>query len=113
MKEKDQRKIPQLFRAVERDSSPKVYFGYLISDDGFNFVCFASHDGDDSHFKERVLEKKEFNFSKINKEEFWANVRGSVSKMLRNAEDLKLDYEAAVYNHSYASDKLKEIMGES
>lgn len=56
----DRRKIPKLFRAVEKTSRPTIFHGYLVGDDGFNFISYSVHDGDESIFKERVRAKNGF-----------------------------------------------------
>jgi hypothetical protein len=109
-KRADRRKIPELFRAVEKDDRPTVYYGQLISDDWFNFVSFSCHDGDESHLKERVLEKSKFNFSKIDKTDFDLHARRCLHRMKREAEDHRLELDAAEHKHKYATERFQEIV---
>lgn len=107
----DRRKIPQLFRAVERDERPTVYFGILISDDLFNFVSFSCHVDDGSHLRERVLRKSEFVFSRADRAEFELHARSAIQRMKRETEDKKLELEAASYKQEYAEAKFSEVLG--
>ncbi len=107
---KDVRKIPSLFRATEKDERPNTYYGFLVSDDGFNFVCFATVCGEGSHFKERTLSKRDFSFSKLDKNDFELHARVAVSTMEKGASDKKMDYEAADFHLAYAKQKLQKIL---
>ena len=106
----DKRKIPQLFRAVEKDSDPEVFYGSLISDDGMNFVCYAMHTGEGSIFKERVLDKHKYTFGKIDADDFGLHVRRVIFRMEKEASDKKLEFEAAVHTSEFAHKKLIEIL---
>lgn len=108
---KDQRKIPDLFRAVWREDKGSTYFGHLISDNGDNLVCFASHDGEESIFKERVLKKSEFSFSKIDTDDFALWTRRALRKMSNDVSEAKMCFEATDHDFSYAQMKFKQIVG--
>ncbi len=105
----DKRKIPKMFRAVEKGKDPTRWFGVLVSDDGFNFICFAAHDGDASHFKERCLRKSEFNFELISKEDFSLHARKGIHNMKKEMFDKRLDFEAAEHKAEYAETKFQEL----
>lgn len=109
----DLRKIPLLFRAVEKDDNyPKVYFGFLISDDNYKFVSYSAHNKEGSHFIERVLQKNEFSFSKITADEFELNCRIAVSTMKNESFDKQLEFESSDFKAKFADKKLTEILGE-
>lgn len=111
-KKPDLRKIPQLFRAVEKGTyNPRSYYGFFISDDYYNFVSYSSHDKEGSHFKERVLEKREFSFSKISADEIELNCKIAIHNMKKEMTDKLLDYEAAQHNANFAEKKLNEMLG--
>lgn len=107
---KDVRKITEYFRAVEKDTDPTTFYGHLISDDGFNVVCFSSHDKESSHLKERVLEKREHNFTKINIMEFEYHARKAIFTMKEDSSDKKFLFEAAQHNCDFAEQKLYELV---
>lgn len=107
----DKRKISKMFRAVERDDRPKTYYGLLVSDDYFRVVCFAAHDGDQSHFKERVLLKREYSFTEITKSDLEMHVRRSLYTMDKDKTDKQMEFEAAEANSAYAREKFKEMIG--
>lgn len=107
----DKRKIPELFRAVEKDDRPRAYYGELISDDGRNFVSISCRDDDESHLKERILSKSDFIFTRIDKTVYERFARPCVARMKREAEDHKLNYEAAIYNAQHAEELMKAITG--
>lgn len=105
----DRRKIPEIFRAVERDDRPVTYYGVLISDDGFNFVCFGTHDGPEAHLKERVLSKGKFNFSRASWEDFQLPATIALSRMKREVKDRELELDAASHRAEFARAKLDEL----
>lgn len=108
----DKRKIPEFFRAVQKEKSPNtVYYGKLIEDGTKNFVCFAAHNGDSSVLKERVLAKNDFNFSKISLDDFCFHVRPALARMEKEAFEYKLEFEAHEYNHTFAKKKFYDIVG--
>lgn len=107
----DNRAIPRLFRAVERSEHPKIFYGSLMSDDGVNVVCFACHDGEESHVMERVLLKSKFNFSEISVEEFSIQARPALHVMKQNTLKFRFELDAAVDNERYAERKIVEIVG--
>ncbi len=107
---KDTRTVPTMFRAVERNHNPDVYFGHLVSEDGFNIVAFCCHDGEGSHFKERVLAKHDFVYSKLSKDDLAVHVKAALYRMERELDDSLLLYEAAKSNFEYASKKSAELL---
>lgn len=111
VKKKDQRKVPQLFRAVMHGDHPVTYYCELISDNGFNVVCFGAHDGEESVVKERTLEKHDFDFSKIEVQDFSLHARIALHRMKRQTEDHRFNLEAAEANQEYAENLIKRIEG--
>jgi len=107
----DRRKVPKLFRAVERDSNPTTYYGSLISDDLINVVCLAVHNGESSIVKERILEKRNYTFSAISKEEMSIHARRGLIKMAKDTEEHRMEMEAAEAIHFSAKKQIEEIVG--
>lgn len=110
VKKKDTRVIPKLFRAIERYDNPLVVYGFLISDDGFNFTSFSSKDTDDSQFKERILKKSDFSFSSLDKESFSVQANIAIFRMAKDVEEKGLEFGAAQAKHQEAVRKLEEIL---
>ena len=108
----DRRKIPQLFRAGEKGDDDWVCWGYLIDDDHFKFISFSAHFGNDSSFKERLLIKKNFNFSKIDAHDFEMHIRPVLHRLAKEASDLKLEFEKAEHYLNYATRRLEDILEE-
>lgn len=107
---KDIRKIPELFRAVEKDDRPVVYYGHLISDDGFNFVSFSCFDGSDSHLKERILQKSNFSFSKLNPMDFELQAKRAMCKMHEELQNKKFEFEAAQFQVESTENRLSDFL---
>lgn len=111
---KDQRKIPEFFRAVEKEENPTVYYGFLLNDDGFFVSCFAAHDAKEStHFKERTFKKNEYRFSKIDRYQFEEKSRFGLFNMGKELADKKLEHEAIDHSYRFAVKKLEEIIGDT
>lgn len=87
-----------------------VIYGFLISDDGFNFASLSSNDTNDSHFKERILKKSDFSFSSLDKESFNVQSNIAILRMAKEGEEKGFEFEAAQANHQEAVRKLEEIL---
>lgn len=102
--------IPKLFRAVEKDTRPIIYYGYLIADDGLNFISYSCSDQIESHFRERDLLKEKFNFFTLCKEDLEIQARRALCKMREELQNKIFEMEAAQFQFDRSNDILGEIL---
>lgn len=108
----DKRKIPELFWAVERGKSDTIYYGRLVDDDHFKFVSWSVHEGDSSIFKERVLNKRDFRFSKISLEDFRLHSGRGLYRMRETEKENRMELEANEALRIWAEARASEIIQE-
>jgi hypothetical protein len=102
------KKIPHFFRAVSKD--PKndiVYWGHLVIEESNRIICFAVHDGENSHFKERNLLKKDYTFSEIDYCDYIIQVSRGIFNMNNENLEKKFTYEASQAELDYANSKIE------
>lgn len=110
---RDQRTIPTFFRASSKSPKDQIYYGCLITEDGFNFTTLACHDAESSHLKERILPKHEFTFTRITKDEFSMHSKRCLSLMAKLTLEKRYEFEAEEYLLGCANLQFKEAMAQA